>query len=182
MPWTTPGTATAGEVLPASFWNTQVRDNSLHLYNAEANVKSATLSNVTTTITSTGSFADITGLSISITPSASSSLVLVTWSVNVGPDNSNDVLLQLVRASTAIGIGSGSTINASNMVAGSAFSAGQNTMVCLSGNFLDSPATTSATTYKLQGRVTGGTARLNRRVLNTDYSAISTITVAEILV
>jgi hypothetical protein len=27
MPWTTPGTATAGEVLTASFWNTNVRDN-----------------------------------------------------------------------------------------------------------------------------------------------------------
>jgi hypothetical protein len=26
MAWTTPGTATAGEVLTASFWNTQVRD------------------------------------------------------------------------------------------------------------------------------------------------------------
>jgi hypothetical protein len=27
MAWTTPGTATAGEVLTASFWNTNVRDN-----------------------------------------------------------------------------------------------------------------------------------------------------------
>lgn len=27
MPWTTPGTATAGDVLTAAFWNTQVRDN-----------------------------------------------------------------------------------------------------------------------------------------------------------
>jgi hypothetical protein len=27
MAWTTPGTATAGEVLTASFWNEQVRDN-----------------------------------------------------------------------------------------------------------------------------------------------------------
>jgi hypothetical protein len=27
MAWTTPGTATAGSVLTASFWNTQVRDN-----------------------------------------------------------------------------------------------------------------------------------------------------------
>jgi hypothetical protein len=27
MAWTTPGTATAGEVLTAAFWNTQVRDN-----------------------------------------------------------------------------------------------------------------------------------------------------------
>jgi hypothetical protein len=31
MAWTTPGTATAGEVLTAAFWNTNVRDNSLEL-------------------------------------------------------------------------------------------------------------------------------------------------------
>jgi hypothetical protein len=31
MPWTTPGTATAGEVLTASFWNTQVRDQFIEL-------------------------------------------------------------------------------------------------------------------------------------------------------
>jgi hypothetical protein len=31
MAWTTPGTATAGEVLTASFWNTQVRDNMIEL-------------------------------------------------------------------------------------------------------------------------------------------------------
>ena len=29
MAWTTPGTATAGEVLTAAFWNANVRDNSL---------------------------------------------------------------------------------------------------------------------------------------------------------
>ena len=32
MAWTTPGTATAGEVLTAAFWNTNVRDNSNFLY------------------------------------------------------------------------------------------------------------------------------------------------------
>ena len=31
MPWTTPGTATAGSVLTASFWNEQVRDNMVEL-------------------------------------------------------------------------------------------------------------------------------------------------------
>ena len=31
MAWTTPGTATAGEVLTAAFWNTNVRDNSNEL-------------------------------------------------------------------------------------------------------------------------------------------------------
>ncbi|HEY7822314.1 MAG TPA: hypothetical protein VIG24_05755 [Acidimicrobiia bacterium] len=32
MAWTTPGTATAGEVLTAAFWNEQVRDNQNYLY------------------------------------------------------------------------------------------------------------------------------------------------------
>lgn len=32
MAWTTPGTAVAGAVLEASFWNSNVRDNTLHLY------------------------------------------------------------------------------------------------------------------------------------------------------
>jgi hypothetical protein len=32
MAWTTPGTATAGEVLTAAFWNTNVRDNSSFLF------------------------------------------------------------------------------------------------------------------------------------------------------
>ena len=31
MAWTTPGTAVAGDVLTAAFWNQQVRDNSLEL-------------------------------------------------------------------------------------------------------------------------------------------------------
>jgi hypothetical protein len=31
MPWTTPGTAVAGDVLTAAFWNSNVRDNSLEL-------------------------------------------------------------------------------------------------------------------------------------------------------
>jgi hypothetical protein len=33
MAWTTPGTATAGEVLTATRWNTDVRDNTTHLFN-----------------------------------------------------------------------------------------------------------------------------------------------------
>ena len=33
MAWTTPGTAAAGDVLTAAFWNEQVRDNTNALYN-----------------------------------------------------------------------------------------------------------------------------------------------------
>ena len=35
MAFTTPGTAVAGDVLTASFWNSNVRDNSLEIYNGQ---------------------------------------------------------------------------------------------------------------------------------------------------
>lgn len=54
----------------------------------------------------------------------------------------------------------------------------------LSAEYLDSPSTTSATTYKIQYRVAGGTSYLNRAVADTDASyaprTVSTITVMEI--
>jgi hypothetical protein len=47
--------------------------------------------------------------------------------------------------------------------------------------FLDSPATTSAVTYKLQWRASsGGTLYLNRRGNDTNFITFSTITVMEI--
>ena len=39
MAWTTPGTATAGSVLTASFWNTQVRDNFVEQFPVNATVQ-----------------------------------------------------------------------------------------------------------------------------------------------
>jgi hypothetical protein len=50
MAWTTPGTATAGEVLTASFWNTNVRDNTDALYQS---VRRLGYQQRTTTSTST---------------------------------------------------------------------------------------------------------------------------------
>ena len=51
--------------------------------------------------------------------------------------------------------------------------------------FLDSPSTTSATTYKIQWRAASGTLYLNRSYDNTDHTnymrSISTITVQEVL-
>jgi hypothetical protein len=52
-------------------------------------------------------------------------------------------------------------------------------MLTPSFNFLDSPATTSATTYKIQVKTNSGTVYLNRR-LSTDTASTSTITVMEI--
>ena len=49
MAWTTPGTATAGEVLTAAFWNANVRDNSNELapFFADWTSFTPTLSNMT---------------------------------------------------------------------------------------------------------------------------------------
>ena len=49
-------------------------------------------------------------------------------------------------------------------------------------NFLDSPSTTSLTTYKVQGTTFNtGSLLLNRRGVNDTVRTISTITVMEIL-
>ena len=51
MAWTTPGTATAGEVLTAAFWNTNVRDN---LNDHETRIAAAPQTIQTITLSGTG--------------------------------------------------------------------------------------------------------------------------------
>tara|TARA_R110000868_G_scaffold372869_1_gene636721 strand:- start:356 stop:649 length:294 start_codon:yes stop_codon:yes gene_type:complete len=59
------------------------------------------------------------------------------------------------------------------------FTGGSDTVLPVGLNFLDSPATTSSTTYKIQLRVNTGTTYINRRS-STDCAFTSTITVMEI--
>jgi len=99
------------------------------------------------TTTST-SFADISGLSVSLTPSSSSNKILIMFTLgNVG-NLVNTTLFNLVRDSTNIAQPSGgsnpATINEYN-------GNGNNGDVdnC-SMHFLDSPATTSSVTYNIQ--------------------------------
>ena len=101
------------------------------------------------------SLVDITGLSVAITPSATSSKVLIMVQCHIVGDNSN-LLLQLLRGSTAIYQGDASGSRGRGSMVGlydasngtGAYGAGANHI-----HFLDSPSTTSATTYKLQGAV-----------------------------
>jgi hypothetical protein len=125
----------------------------------------------TNTVTSTNtSYADITGLSVSITPSSSSNKLYIMYNLQVSNSqtSANDSL-QIVRGSTAI-------ISPSNYwrLQNSTF------MAQLSGNFLDSPSTTSSTTVKAQWRAEGGTISLNRRGDNSTVRSVSTIAVMEI--
>jgi hypothetical protein len=130
-------------------------------------------------------FTDITGLSVSITPSSATSKILVTASV-IGSATSNGVAnIQLLRGATAICIGD--TAGSRPRATTSTDSNNLDQAVPASINFLDSPATTSATTYKLAIN-TGdntGTAYINRTLGDGDniYQGryASTITVMEIL-
>ena len=132
-------------------------------------VVNATYSTYGTTTSTT--FAD-TGLTASITPKFATSKILVIVSLSgVGKSGFNTTAkYQLVKNSTAIlGIDDGTGFT--NSTAYSICSA--------TANYLDSPATTSATTYKVQYGidVSGGTAYIN---FSQNAVTTSTITLMEI--
>jgi hypothetical protein len=138
----------------------------------------------TFTTTST-SFVDITGLSQAITPSASTSKILVIYAVSgINTAGTNRSAIRMMRDSTPIAIG-----DAAGSRTQSTFQwdlqSGSN-ILSYAGSFLDSPSTTSATTYKAQAIcLDAGTTYVNRSVSDTDASQFSritsTITVMEIL-
>jgi hypothetical protein len=146
-------------------------------------VVSATKTDVQSTTSQT--YADITGLSVSITPSSSSNKILVFYSV-AASNSGGSTAIQLVRDSTAISVGTSATGSQVAASLGNYYNTDANSVSVGSGNYLDSPATTAATTYKLQFRVgdTGGTGRINMSFnqANAAYtlSLVSSITVMEV--
>jgi hypothetical protein len=134
------------------------------------------------TSTAMGSFTDVTGMSQAITPSATSSKILVTVCGHFTNQTSNyQNSFRLVRDSTSIFIGDsrGSTTRSSS---GGTHSNGN--MENFSITFLDSPNTTSSVTYKLQGASeSGGTLFFGGTYLShASYynSSPASITVTEI--
>jgi hypothetical protein len=134
-----------------------------------------------------GTMVDITGLSVNITPTSASNKILIIVSMIVSADSwdTGGMAVNLVRNSTNLAVGtSGSSLNAT-----SGYNAWSNGAGNTGGNFspmiisfVDSPSTTSSTTYKLQGRNnTGGYSfTVGRRMNDTAYGFSSTITVMEI--
>jgi len=98
-----------------------------------------------------GSYADITGLSVAITPSSASNKILVFAKVDGGGDLSatRPQYYRLLRDSTLIGNGAGSGNRLGNSFGGVGISVTRS-MASASINFLDSPNTTSSVTYKIQ--------------------------------
>ena len=126
-----------------------------------------------------GSYVDITGLSVAITPFFSTSKILIT--VHVYASYTDAGMLRLMRDSTRIPNNTqGNTADRRGyaMVRHGADNEGN----MYSFTHLDNPATTSATTYKVQMLREGGsgTLEINRRYVNANYSLCSSITVQEI--
>ena len=132
-------------------------------------VVNATYGTIQTTSSST--FTD-TGLTATITPSSSSSKILVIVNqCGVRKDTGNTgVGLRLLRGA--------SVILKFEDAAGNTDSTAQNFIGSISTSYLDSPATTSATTYKTQFNSWANIA--NARVQVFDGATASTITLLEI--
>lgn len=131
---------------------------------------------------SSTSWADISGLSQAITPSATGSKVLVIADgFTSGPSG---VMAKLVRGSTDIAIGDADS-SRERVSWGSTDGQGGSKGEAWTIIWLDSPSTTSATTYKLQWRAQGGgTHYINRVTNDADNSgytrSVSSLTVMEI--
>ena len=140
---------------------------------------------------SSGSLTDITGMSAAITPSASSSKVLVTVVMNVGVTAADRYsVFQLVRGSTAICLGDASSSRTRGSFAHVRVDANgsANEVETKTITFLDSPSTTSATTYKMQGLVQTDSSpsfTVNRSGADADaahgFRVASSITLMEVL-
>lgn len=152
-------------------------------------VKSVTKTDTFTTTSTNASFVDITGLAITYTPTSSSNKILVLATISVGTKQSiNGAAINLVRGSTSLAAGASPQSNQiASILVGSLISDSNGTnSVAIS--YLDSPATTSSTTWKLQmSETTGGAAAgvfVNRswNDTNASYSgrSSSTITIMEV--
>ena len=141
-------------------------------------VKTDTFTNASNTYT------DLTGITLNITPSATSSKILVMTQLSMAVDNGGQPGLKLLRDSTALNIGASasSRIQATTTY----FTEATWEMMPVSIIFLDSPSSTSALTYKVQGRTagSGNVLYLNRSAADSDsnsyYRAGSSIILMEI--
>lgn len=151
--------------------------------NAPGKVLQVVAATTTTAVTSTSTTYADTGLTATITPSATSSsiLVLATQSVNVDRSASSGYArMQLLRASTVIQELGGGT---HKQTWGAEYNAAI-TYMTIRGDrsiqYLDSPSTTSATTYKMQGGVGQQPGGPTITAIFQPDSSVSTIILLEI--
>ena len=135
-----------------------------------------------TTYTTTNTWADLGNLSVSITPSSSSSKILVSCQIGCvdHAQNSYLVAFKYVRGSTTIGGAFDSGTGGSTGTRGEGSGDTNAIYPAVLPQFLDSPSTTSATTYKVQYNNYNGGNFYYLRDAGTNESYIATLTVQEV--
>tara|TARA_R100000900_G_scaffold133181_1_gene109837 strand:- start:471 stop:1061 length:591 start_codon:yes stop_codon:yes gene_type:complete len=136
------------------------------------------------TFTST-SFTSISGFNVSITPTSTSSKIYLMCSFSFGTTTNVYGGIRFLRDSTAIAVGDADGVKnqATAPMSNAIFARAQNTDM----NFLDSPNTTSATTYYVQVKINSGqTLSVNssgedENNASTGFRYVSTITAMEVL-
>jgi hypothetical protein len=180
-PTTLPATFVSGNVLTAA------QLNDLRGAFRVLQVVSTTKTDTFSAAVATGSSTAITGLSVAITPSATTSNILVLAFVPMAISIADSgPYLTLYRGATPIGVGAspGSRQAVTTAMMGNS---NLGTIGSASLCFLDSPATTSATTYSVNISHSSGLTRtlsVNRSNDDTNSSpfarAVASITVLEI--
>jgi len=130
-------------------------------------VKQIVFANKTDTFsTASTSFTDLTGMSVSLTPTSASSKVALFAMVNVGGSAALFAFFKFLRDSTDILIGdtAGSRLRVNSV----STPAGAGQMMPATLLAIDSPGDTSSHTYKVQMAVGSGTGYINRSGTDTD--------------
>ena len=132
-----------------------------------------------TTSSSSTSYVDV-GMNISITPSATSSKVLLMFFPRLGHDTGSANIFMKIRNNTA-----GSDVTADPFIVRRWPSDGQSAYYTAPSPIvvLDSPSTSSAVEYRMQFKTNGGGFRINQPANNGGYSdtEVSTIIAMEVL-
>ena len=125
-----------------------------------------------------GSWTD-TGLSCAITPQSASNKVFCMVSLgSISASAGTSTGFRLVRGSTDIGMPDSTALQSGFT---NIYDADQQILASANFNYLDSPATTSATTYKITWRNSSSTSYLGRyNGSSTDYNGVSTLILMEV--
>lgn len=131
------------------------------------------------------SFTAVTGLSASITPTATTSKILIMAQLSVGGQSANHSgFWKMTRGGTDIYVGDAAGSRIRTVFGGYYNGNLQDILISHSIIYLDSPATTSATTYQVEAKAVSATIKLNAPANdadNTNYlRGASSITVMEI--
>jgi hypothetical protein len=134
----------------------------------------------------------VTGLTVSITPTSSSSKILVFCNLGIGSENSQGGAAKLTRTvsavTTQLSLADAAGSRSRGSFAGSAYRGNASNFINMlwhqSLTYLDSPATTSAITYGVQVSSISVGTYINRTEAdgnsNDTYRGVSYITVMEI--